>query len=90
MNAKLYSSLLIPLALAACTSTPQVPPETVIVKVPVSVPCVGEAPKKPLSCVPGDESRSEYMRCLLVNHSRLEAYKAELEAVLSACTEELK
>lgn len=86
MNALLYSSLLMLLALAGCGSTPTTtPPETVIVKVPVAVPCVEVMPNKPDVCNAADESRKEFLRCLLVNHARTEAYKAELEAILMAC-----
>lgn len=82
--------MLIPLALTACGSTPPVPPETVIIKVPVTVPCVDAMPKKPEVCSPSDETRPEYLRCLLVNHTRSESYRAELEAILMACKGELK
>lgn len=87
MNAKRCVSLLTPLVLAACVSNPPVipPPEIITIKVPVTVPCVKEFPKKPVTCGPVNDSRQEYLRCLIANHARTEAYKAELEAILLAC-----
>lgn len=85
MNAKRLASLSMLLALVACGSNPPAPPSVVTVKVPVPVPCVREMPTKPDSCTPTSRSRQEYLRCLLANHARNEAYKAELEAILLAC-----
>lgn len=90
MNAPLYSSLLTSLALAACASPATLPPETVTVNIPVAVPCITDTPKRPAKCSPANETRGEYLRCLMANHARLEGYMAELEAILSACKEELK
>jgi hypothetical protein len=69
-------------ALSGCTTMPKVP-ETV--QIPVYVSCVGERPKPPEKAIPRNDSVSEQVRAMLIDKARLEAYVAELEAVVDGC-----
>lgn len=87
MNALLCASLSILLLLAGCASPTK--PDTIYrtetVRVPVSAPCVESIPQAPPTCVARDGSRPEWLRCLIVNKYRQDAYVSELAAVLKAC-----
>lgn len=67
-------------SLAGCAAV-----EPVTVRVPVPAPCVDRMPSKPETCQPRDDSRTEWLRCALVERERLLGYAGELEAVLEAC-----
>lgn len=92
--AKLYLLLLAVLAaavpLASCSSVPELQvPETVKVQVPV--PCVDAAqrPQKPATRSEGDLLAMDRYRRTLAAWSdlkTLEAYAAELEAVVEGCS----
>jgi len=70
-------------SITGCSAIPEKPIH-VNIPVPVVVPCKAEV-AKPELCQPKDDSRPEWLRCELVNHERMKAYAAELEAVLKAC-----
>ena len=70
------------LLLAGCASNP--------VQVPIPVPCVTELPARPEACEPTNETRPEYLRCVLVDCERNKGYTKQLEAVLIGCQGETK
>lgn len=89
MNAKRSLVYLTALLLAGCASKPELPtpPHTVEVQIPVAVPCIKELPKRPEMAQARDNTRPEYLRALLINHARMQAYERELEAILETCKE---
>jgi hypothetical protein len=70
------------LGIVGCSTIPK-SPDTV--QVPVYVSCVGERPKPPEKAIPRNDSVSEQVRAMLIDKARLEAYVAELEAVIDGC-----
>lgn len=87
MSVRLCVSLLM-LTLQGCSSVaplPSAPQEPVVVKVPVSVPCVEQVPVAPEKCKPDDRSRPETLRCVLVDKIRGDAYTKELAAIVAVC-----
>jgi hypothetical protein len=72
----------LPILLIGCSTIPKAP-ETV--HVPVYVSCVGERPNPPEKAIPINDSPSEQVRAILIDKARLEAYVAELEAVVDGC-----
>lgn len=68
--------------LAGCATDPT--------HIPVPVPCVAALPVKPETCKPKDDSRQEYLRCVLVDCERTRGYALELEAALTGCVGESK
>jgi hypothetical protein len=87
MSARLCVSLLM-LTLQGCSNIsplPSAPSEPVIVKIPVSAPCVDKVPVAPEKCKPIDKSRPETLRCVLVDKIRGDAYTTELAAIVAAC-----
>jgi hypothetical protein len=89
--AKLLLLFLFVLALSACGSSPTAPLvpkiETVEVKVPVSTPCIVEAPARPLYAwgkgdYPGDKAA---VGILLIDHERSVQYGKAWEAASTGC-----
>lgn len=74
-------SALLLMLLAGC-ATPQ---KNEVVQVPVPVPCNVTLPDRPVWCVPKDDSRVEWLRCVLVDLPSWQQYARELEATLTAC-----
>jgi len=87
MNAWPCVSLLM-LTLPGCsnlTPQPDAPQEPVIIKVPVSVPCIDKVPTAPVKCTPSSKDRPEMLRCILVDKVRGDAYIEELSAIVAVC-----
>lgn len=61
--------------------------ETVNVPVAIYVPCPVVMPEKFEACIPPDESNTEWLRCLMVDHKNLQGYALALEAQLTVCRE---
>ena len=76
-------SALLLMLLAGCAT----PPKTEVVQVPVPVPCKVDMPDRPTMCVPKDDSRVEWLRCVLVDLPSWQQYARELEAALVGCVE---
>lgn len=70
--------LLLPL-LAGCVCNPA------RVEIPVPVPCVSKLPEPPEQCKPLDDSRPEYLRCVLIESERNKGYTNQLRAALTGC-----
>jgi hypothetical protein len=79
---KTYVAVVSLMLTIGCTAMPKVP-ETVYV--PTYISCVGNRPVKPESSIPRNESVSERVRSLLIDMERMQAYEAELEAVIDGC-----
>lgn len=90
MNAKRSASLLTLLALVGCASPLPKPPEQITRTLPITTTCVDEIPSRPELCKPVDNTRQEYLRCVLINRSQDDAYIRTLQAVLTACKGEKK
>ena len=79
---KIYATLLMLPALAACSTNPVIER----VEVPVPVPCRVTLPNPPAACTPRSEGRAEWLRCALADATARNGYQSELEAALKACT----
>ena len=86
MNVKHTISLLM---LAVISSGCQTIPKTETVKVPVTVyvPCPVTMPDKPEACIAPNDSNTEWLRCLMIDHKNLQGYALALEAQLNVCKE---
>jgi len=82
---KALFAVVLALLLAGCASQVAKPVE---VKVPVSVPCSVDMPKKPISAVdalPIGSNIWQQMAALRADRINWRAYEKELEAAIAAC-----
>lgn len=75
-------TLLLPLLLIGCASSPKVPDK---VYIPVITPCIAEKPVKPILADLKSLSASDYVLMITSDYLKLLNYSGELEATLKAC-----
>lgn len=78
---RIFALLLTLPVLAACDTIPKVEK----VEVPIPVPCKITIPNPPPECRPLNDTRAEWLRCMLSDCELRRGYQAELEAALKAC-----